>query len=83
MKIWYGFKMSLAGNKNDKKMQAPGLRIPPAKGCRPFGRPELYPAHACTIRLCIYYLNVKLFTGSLAKTPPLGAPWRRPGPFSR
>lgn len=25
--------------------QVPGLRVPPAWGCRPFGQPEVFPAH--------------------------------------
>jgi len=29
------------------KVQAPGLRIPPTRGCHPYGRPEVAPAHAC------------------------------------
>lgn len=27
--------------------QVPGLRIPPAWGCRPFGQPGVFPAHTC------------------------------------
>lgn len=27
--------------------QVPGLRIPPAWGCRPYGQPEVSPAHTC------------------------------------
>jgi len=42
-------------------MQVPGLRIPPTKGCRPFGRPEISPAHTCKKILKYWGEGVKLF----------------------
>jgi len=32
-----------------QRVQVPGLRIPPAWGCRPFGQPEVIPAHTCIL----------------------------------
>jgi hypothetical protein len=45
------------------KMQVPGFRSPPTKGCRPRGRPEVFPAHTCNINILCVHTSVKKIYG--------------------
>ena len=43
------------------KKQVLSLRVPPARGCRPYGRPERVPAHTCFMprrRPCVKQIAV-------------------------